>query len=196
MFRATRRSLIVLVVVLVCLTGCQTSNRKSAYTEQGGAAKAQPRDLRIDRNVCSRATYQLDAQMIRIYWAGENSFGVDGRVQVSSRQAVIRYLSRESRQRLDHGILLVTARPGPGFDPLDALSQWCLKHDVNLYCVALTSGEPAEPAVQDALSASDWRSELPATVQCIVQARAGRSAEPRQASVADRHVAAGPVVAR
>lgn len=189
LFRMVAGGLVVVAVALLCLTGCQAN---TSHSRMNG--KAQACDLRAEKSVQSVRTYQLDPQIVRVYWAGESSFGIDGKTQLSSRQALVRYLSHQDRARLEHGILLVSAKPGPGFDPLDVLSRFCAKHNVNLYCVALLNGEPEEPAVQDDPNAADWRSDLPKEVHWIVQASEA-PAEPSRA-VTGHGVAGGPVAAR
>lgn len=184
MIRTTGCGLIATSAALMCLAGCQASSFKMARTGNCHQSTA-AHDLRTDGSAYCLPTHQLDARMIRVYWAGENTLAVDNQVLLSSRRDLLRYLSRQDQGRLNQGILLVSASPGPGFDPLDLLGGWCLKHDVNLYCVAMTNGDPAEPVVQD-VAAGDWRAELPCEVHWVIQAGPARPAEPRQASAMNR----------
>lgn len=193
-FRMTRRCLVVLVVALVCLTGCTAFKHEPASTGRPGQTATC--DLRVNKAVRCLTTRQLSPRMVRVYWAGETSFAVDGRVQLTSRQALVRYLSHLGSSRLQHGVLLVSARPGPGFDPLDTLSAFCLKHNVNLYCVALTNADPAEPAVQDEPSAgSDWRADLPSEVYWVVQAGGSQTTGATHLAASNQQPA-GPIAAR
>lgn len=190
--RTIRRILIVSIVVLVCLTGCQTTGKKELAVH-GGPIRGHAKDLRQTRHVSERSSAQLDSQMVRIYWAGEETFAVDDTRQMRGRRALMEYLSGQTRERLFHGIVLVAAQSGPGFDPLDVLGAWCCKHNINLYCVALTNPDPAEPAIQEGSATVDWRNELPAMVHWVVQADQAETVQtPPASTVGSTLVVRGP----